>query len=156
VREQRRKIWIDPFQTYLAVRLAVYFVLYQAALWALFIIDARMNSLNGSVGAASAVFGFVLTPIAAITLGFLFVYDSIRLSHRIVGPVYRFRKTVQAVTAGEEVSTIVLREGDLLLDLRDDLNAMLRVLEQRGAITLRQPAPRPAAAKPATPEPAAV
>jgi hypothetical protein len=148
VHEQRKKIWIDRFQTYLAARLAVYFVLYQAALWALYIIDGRMNSLNGAVGDATAVFGFLLTPIAAVTLGFLFVYDSVRLSHRIVGPVYRFRKTVQAITAGEEVRTIVLRDGDLLLELKDDLNAMLRALEQRGAITLKQPAAKAAAAQP--------
>jgi hypothetical protein len=150
VREQRRKIWISPFQTFLAARVAFYFILYQFALWALYVIDARMKSLNGMMGDASALFGFLLTPIAAVTLAFLFMYDSIRLTHRIVGPVYRFQKTVQAVTAGEEVGLIVLRKGDLLLDLKDDMNAMLKVLEERGAITLRKPAAKTPAAEPAT------
>jgi hypothetical protein len=147
----RKKIWIDRFQTYVSIRLAVYFILYQAAVWALYVIDGRMSTLGGTVGGQTSVFGFVLTPIAGLTLGFLFIYDSIKLTHRIVGPLYRFRKTIQAVTAGEEISLIRLREGDHLLEMRDDFNEMLKALEQRGAITLTAPGP-----KAATPQPVAV
>ena len=43
------------------------------------------------------------TPVMNIGLGLLFIYDAVKLTHRIVGPLYRFRKTIQAVTAGEEI-----------------------------------------------------
>jgi methyl-accepting chemotaxis protein len=151
VHNQRKKIWIDRFQTYLSVRLAVYFVLYQAAVWSLYVIENRFSTLGGTLGGIASAYGSILTPAASLTLGLLFIYDSVKLSHRIVGPLYRFRKTVQAVTAGEEVVLIRLREGDHLQEMRDDLNEMLRALEQRGAITLRG---SPADAK--VPQPATV
>jgi hypothetical protein len=149
VRQKRKKIWIDRFQTTLSVRLALYFVLYQVAVWSLFWIDARLFALSDSIGAVAAAYGFILTPVATIGLGLLFIFDAIRETHRIVGPLYRFRKTIQAVTAGEEVSLVGLRTGDHLQELKDDLNAMLRALEQRGAITLKE-------AKAAKPQPVAV
>jgi hypothetical protein len=149
MRNLRKKIWIDRFQTYLSIRLAVYFILYQAAVWSLYVIDGRMNALGGAFGDVSHTFGFLLTPIAGVTLAFLFIYDAIKLSHRIVGPLYRFRKTVQAITAGEDIRLIKLRDGDHLQELKDDLNEMLRALEQRGAVTLITPATAPAAAEPA-------
>jgi hypothetical protein len=143
VREKRKKIWIDRFQTYLSVRLAVYFLLYQVAVWALFWIDARMTTLGDATGLIPS-YGFVLTPVVAVGLGMLFIYDAVKLTHRIVGPLYRFRVTVRAITAGEEVRIVGLREGDHLQELKDDLNEMLRALEQRGVITIKAAAGDPA------------
>ncbi len=139
MRQKRTKIWIDRFQTSLSIRLALYFVLYQVAVAALFWIDARLAALSNSVGAVAAAYGCVLTPMASIGLGILFIYDAVKETHRIVGPLYRFRKTIQAVTAGEEIGLIGLRKGDHLMEMKDDLNAMLQALEQRGAITLKAP-----------------
>jgi hypothetical protein len=139
VRNQRKRIWIDRFQTYLAVRLAMYFLLYQVALWAVYFIDSRLVMFSGTVGQAAGPFGIILTPIVALGLALLFIYDAAKITHRIVGPLYRFRKTIQAVTAGGEVPLVTLRNGDHLLDMRDDLNEMLRALEARGAITLNNP-----------------
>ena len=56
-----------------------------------------------------------------------------------MGPIYRFRKTIQAVTAGEPVRLIKLREGDYLLEMKDELNALLTFLQQRGLVTLVEP-----------------
>ena len=137
MRELRKKIWIDRFQTYLAFRLAAYFLLYQVALWALFLIDSRMLALSGAVTEGAPGYGFALTPAATIGLGLLFIYDSARLTHRIVGPMYRFRKTIQAVTAGGDVHWVNLRDGDYLQEMKDDLNDMLRALELRGDIVVK-------------------
>lgn len=139
MREQRKKVWIDQFQTRLAIRLAGYFVLYQFAVWALFWMDARLRSLDGAVGQVGSSYGFVLTPLMAVGLGLIFIFDGIRYTHRIVGPIYRFRKTIQAMTAGEEVGLVKLRDGDLLLDMRDEFNALLNELARRGSITLTAP-----------------
>jgi hypothetical protein len=138
VQYKRKRIWIDRFQTTLSIRLAVYFLLYQVALWALFFINGRLTVLAESMGWSGPSCGVILTPVVAIGLALLFIFDAVRETHRVVGPLYRFRKTIQAVTSGEEVGLIKLREGDYLQDLKEDLNAMLRALEQRRAIHLNE------------------
>jgi hypothetical protein len=136
VRNQRKKIWIDSFQTRISVRLALYFVLYQAAVWCLFWMDSRFADLSRSEGLNSFTFGYFITPAAAFALGLVFIFDALRETHRIVGPLYRFRKTVQAVTAGGEVRQVVLRKTDHLQDFNVAMNEMLHELEKRGAICL--------------------
>jgi sensor histidine kinase YesM len=138
VQEQRKKIWIDRFQTYLSVRLALYFVLYQAAVWALVLIEKNIFAvMEDVVGPGGGLGVFLVLVGVVVVVGLLFIYDAIKLTHRIVGPLYRIRKTLQAVAAGEEMDLVKLREGDLLQELKDDLNEMLKVLEQRGAVSLK-------------------
>jgi nitrogen fixation/metabolism regulation signal transduction histidine kinase len=138
VREQRKKIWIDRFQTSLFLRIALYFVIYQMAVWALFIIERTiLVSISETLGAGAATYCSLFLVATVILLGVLFIYDAVKLAHRIVGPIYRFRQTVKAITAGEEVRLVVLRQGDFLGELRDDFNEMLKLLEQRGAIVLK-------------------
>ena len=51
MRNQRKKIWIDRFQTYLFIRIAAYCVLYQAAVWILVGIERSIFvALEGLVG----------------------------------------------------------------------------------------------------------
>jgi nitrogen fixation/metabolism regulation signal transduction histidine kinase len=59
-------------------------------------------------------------------------WDTIRMSHRLVGPLVRFRKTMEAIADGEPVRPIKLRDGDYLTDLRDEFNRMLESLQKRG------------------------
>jgi hypothetical protein len=138
VKEQRKKIWIDRFQTRLSLSIALYFAVYQVAIWSLVVIErhvaARLELLLGQGTSGLIVF---MTATVAI-LGLLFIYDAIRLSHRLVGPLYRFRKTIQAITAGDAPNLVTLRKGDFLQEMKDELNAMLKVLEERGAISLAE------------------
>src|SRR5437763_13724099 len=138
VRNQRKKIWIDRFQTYLFVRIAAYCLLYQLAVWTLVGIQRTIFvALDGMLGSGVADIFFMFLAGAVVFLGFLFVYDAVRFAHRIVGPLYRFRKVVQAIAAGEEIELVALRKGDFLQDMQDDLNQMIKVLEQRGAVSLK-------------------
>lgn len=140
----RKKIWIDRFQTHLFLRIGCYCVLYQAAVWMMVALEDSISvALQGTLGPRGATLSFVLTLIVALVLGGLFICDGIRFAHRIVGPIYRFRKTVQAITAGEEMDLVRLREGDYLLDMKDDVNEMIRVLAERGALTLKKPESQP-------------
>jgi len=54
MRNQRKKIWIDSFQTFLSLRLAVCFSLYQFAIWALYAIDAIVLSATVTVPITAA------------------------------------------------------------------------------------------------------
>jgi nitrogen fixation/metabolism regulation signal transduction histidine kinase len=81
----------------------------------------------------------VRSVVALLTLVPPLTLDAVRFAHRLVGPLYRFRKTIQAVAAGEPVGLVQLRRGDFLTDLKDDFNAMLRRLEQNGFVLLKAP-----------------
>ena len=136
--EKRRKVWVDRFQTYLSIRIALYFVFYQFTVWFLVIVGAlSYESLEATLGREAATAWFVLAGGVVLALGIGFIIDAVRYSHRIVGPITRFRKAIKAVTAGEEMDLMDLRKGDLLLPLKDDFNEMLKALEQRGAVVLK-------------------
>jgi methyl-accepting chemotaxis protein len=69
------------------------------------------------------IFCFLLTLLAWISL---------RMSHRIAGPIYRFERVVKSVIAGDyDTTAIRLRKGDEFQELADDLNEMMDVLRAR-------------------------
>jgi methyl-accepting chemotaxis protein len=149
VRNQRKKIWIDRFQTYLSVRIAAYCVLYQVAVWTLVGIERSIfSALEGILGPEVARGCFLFLACAVVFLGVLFVYDAVTFAHRIVGPLYRFRKTLKAITAADELDLVTLRKGDFLQEMRDDFNEMIRALEQRGAVTVKAAEAVPEAKQP--------
>jgi hypothetical protein len=135
---RRKRIWINKFQTHLFYRIALYMVLYQVAVWSLFVIGQYIFSrLEMGMGESGRVTGFLLSTLILVFLGALFIYDAIQFAHRIVGPIHRFRKTIQAATEGDEVALVRLRKGDYLTEMQDDLNELLTVLEEKGAIVLK-------------------
>lgn len=143
--EQRKKIWIDRFQTFLLLRIAAYCLLYQLIVWTFVGLQESVAlAVEGALGQRAANMFLLFAGVCVVLLGFMFVWDAVKFAHRIVGPLVRFRKTIQAVAAGEDLDFIKLRQGDFLEELRDEFNAMLKALEQRGAIVLKTP--------PATPE----
>lgn len=138
--DQRRKIWIDRFQTVLFWRIAFYFVFYQAAVWSLVVIEWNtFNTLESLFGTTMALNFMIFMAVVVVGVGILFIYDAIKVAHRIVGPLVRFRKAFQAIRDGDEVELIKLREGDHLQELRNEFNEMLKVLEERGAIVIKTP-----------------
>jgi hypothetical protein len=143
VREKRKKIWIDRFQTSLFVRVLCYFFCYQLAVWALVLLE---NSITTGLGwlLGPGVVGFCLAFLTGVVVvvGVLFAYDAVKYAHRVVGPLVRLRHAIKAVAAGGEVDLLAFRKGDLLDGLKDEFNDMLRALEQRGALSLRPAAGR--------------
>ena len=138
MREKRTKTWIHRFQTHLFFRIAFYFVLYQIAVWAfVYIEQTSYRSLELILGQLTAAYCFYFAAASVLSVGLLFIYDAVKFAHRIVGPLYRFRKTIQAITAGDELELVSLREGDFLQELKDEFNEMLKTLEQQGAIVLK-------------------
>ncbi len=67
----------------------------------------------------------------ALALAFLLVtLDSIRTSHRIAGPLFRFERTLQDVRDGKDAPPITLRKGDFLEAEAELINVALE--ENRG------------------------
>jgi hypothetical protein len=142
MKEKRRRIWIDRFQTILFLRIVLYFVIYQFAVWSVFLIGQSMSEMLGKVfGSGVGTTIFWCSVAVVVLFGALFICDAIRLTHKFVGPIYRFRRTIKAITAGEKVDLMRLRNGDFLQELKDEFNDMLVALEQRGAGVLQKREP---------------
>jgi nitrogen fixation/metabolism regulation signal transduction histidine kinase len=136
--EKRKKVWIDRFQTHLFWRIAAYFVFYQVAVWSLVAVEHALSApVDAMLGQAASRACFLFLALAVVVLGVVFIYDAVVFTHRIVGPLYRLRQVVRAVAAGEELELITLRKGDYLQEFKDDFNAMLERLEERGAVVLK-------------------
>ena len=67
------------------------------------------------------------TLLVAACLAPIFIRDTIRLSHRVVGPLMRLRSAMQTVGRGP-VDRIVLRETDYWTELIADYNEMVERL----------------------------
>jgi hypothetical protein len=138
MREDRKKVWVDQFQTRLFVRIGVYLTVYVVGLCNLLFIwrlleEGPGNPLEQYVSvmvdnASSLICLAVLLPVVA--------YDAIHFSHRLVGPLARFRRAMEDITKGEPVRPMKLRDDDYLNDLRDDFNRMLEALQKQGVPVL--------------------
>ena len=145
--EDRKKVWIDAFQTRLFWRILAYLGVYVFVLanllfiWRLLVegpgnpIEQYFRSFTEYGPALGCL--VVLLPILA--------WDTIRFSHRLVGPLVRFRRSMQDIANGEAVRPIKLREGDFLIELRDDFNKMLEALQKQGVPVLKPADDRAAA-----------
>lgn len=139
MRNLRKKIWIDRFQTKLVWRIAAFFLFYQMAVWFLVLIERNIFiAMDELLGRDWALFTLSVFGSTVVLVGILFVYEAVKFSHRLVGPLFRFRKMIQAIRDGEEMDLMRLRDGDFLQELKDEFNEMLKVLEQRGAVTIKQ------------------
>jgi hypothetical protein len=152
--EERKRVWVDPFQTRLTVRIAAYLVLFLLVLGN-FLFAWRLLSEGASNPAEQFVrmfWDFLPVLVCLLVLVPVMAWDAIRFTHRLVGPMVRFRRTMQSIAEGKMVRPIKLREGDYLTELRDDFNHMLESLQQRGVSVLQpgvpaegEPAPKPVA-----------
>src|SRR5205085_345129 len=99
---QRKRTWIDPFQTGLLVRIAVYLLAFQTVAWAFF---ALCDQANAALAARGAGVAYLRSSLARSLLSLLLLapplaLEAVRFAHRLVGPLYRFRKALQAIAAG--------------------------------------------------------
>jgi len=137
--EERKKIWIDVFQTGMLRRTFFYWLFYTLSLWNLLFIWWLLREGPGDPIQQYVDF-FLHSYPALVVCAAVFpvlAFDAITFSHKLVGPLHRFRKTIQALADGEAVRPIKLREGDFLVDMRDDFNRMLETLQRHGVPVLK-------------------
>jgi methyl-accepting chemotaxis protein len=138
-REDRKKVWVDQFQTRLFTRLCAYLAIYLFCLVNLLFVWRLIGEGPGNPLAQYAGVLVDYAPaliILAVMLPFL-AYDAIRFSHRLVGPLARIRDVMEAVANGDPVRIIKLRDGDFPIELRDDFNRMLEALQKHGIPVLK-------------------
>jgi len=61
----------------------------------------------------------------------VFVFDTIKISHRFVGPIYSLRRSMREVADGKPPRKLKFRKTDFWRDLADDYNSMITRLTQQ-------------------------
>jgi methyl-accepting chemotaxis protein len=137
--QQRYKVWVDRFQTRLTLRISAYLGVFLVVLFNLLFGWRLWVEGSGDVWDQFKRTSLDYLPVLGCLLVLMpvMVWDAIRFTHRLVGPLVRFRRTMQDVAKGEAVRLMKLREGDYLTDLRDDFNVMLEALQRRGLPILK-------------------
>src|SRR5436309_1863075 len=109
--DQRTRVWVDEFQTRLTRRIVAYLGLTLVVMVNLLF---AWKLLTEGVGDLTGQFVGVLRDNVAVLACLLVLvpvmaWDAIRFTHRLVGPLVRFRRAMQAVARGEAVAPIRLR-----------------------------------------------
>jgi hypothetical protein len=138
MRNDRKKMWIDQFQTKLFIRIGVYMGFYLFCLGNLLFIWRLLEDGPGNpfYQYAQVMADNAPALICLLVLMPFLIYDAMQFSHRLVGPMVRFRRAMEAITRGEAIRPLKLREGDFLNEFRDDFNQMLLVLQKHGVQVL--------------------
>jgi len=136
---KRTRLWVDPpFQGRLLFWVAVYILLYSIALLHIgFVFDSlREIATRGVNKGLSGMYLDYFSRQWPVLLTFLLtvpilLYDLLKLSHRIAGPLFRCRKVMEEMAAGKPVGEFVPRKHDLMRDLFQAFNALIRTWNTR-------------------------
>jgi signal transduction histidine kinase len=88
---------------------------------------AALNTLETSLTLRTAIWAFIGT---SLILTPVLVWDSIKMSHRFVGPIVRMKAVIRGISEGK-YQTIKLRESDYWHDIADELNRLQEKLKER-------------------------
>lgn len=141
-KSNRKRVFVSrDIQGTILVRLTRYWVFYHLGLWGVLLavefFQHLVNSLFlGETFDPSAFMGafffnnrFIL--IAPVMLFPAVVWDMLRITHKIAGPLVRFRSALLKLSKGEPVEKIRLRDGDLLTEFQDSFNQYIESLAMR-------------------------
>ena len=131
---KRTRILIDPkVQWSIAGRIMAHWVLLLIALVAIGAMVRLMASTDAD-SFASAAWEALMSQRAVACVMFVlipvFVRDTLRLSNKFAGPMYRIRTELKRLKDGEPAQKIKLRNGDFWTEVADDFNQVATQLEQ--------------------------
>ncbi len=133
---ERKKTYVDPkVQGALVRRLIFHWVSF---LTVSSVITFCLQVLTNPLGSMSQHFQnlwwthgpFLLVMVFLLPV---FVLDSIRISHRFAGPIYRLRQTIRSIAQGKPTSRLKFRDFDFWHGLAEDFNQMVDRLSTREA-----------------------
>lgn len=143
----RKKTYVDPLiQGSLVRRLAFHwiaFVLVAGTLsFCLQVLSDPFRPLGEHVQQLWWTHGPLL--LVLICMVPVFVLDTIKLSHRFVGPIYRLRKTIRSIAEGKPTPPLKFRDSDFWRSVADDFNQMTdRLSNQQNQSTAEDTADTP-------------
>jgi len=140
-RPHRRSFINARIQGRIIGRIAAYWVLYHLVLWlGLFVYHFARDRAEAAAGAELLSLGDLYGRFAseyspvlfcACLILPLFLIDFVRLTHRIAGPLVRYRIALVQLMQGHRVNDVELRKGDLLTEFQMTFNEFLAFYNQQ-------------------------
>ena len=135
-KQKRRKYFVDASVQGAILRQAVFYWLFGFATFAFVLFAYRIVPiwLAGEEVTFQRIWYF-LSPavVSSVVLLPAVMYRAIRFSHRFVGPMVRFRKTINQLAKGQTVAPIKLRWKDFWVDFANDLNQLSTKINDQAA-----------------------
>jgi hypothetical protein len=133
-RYKRTRLWVDPaFQFRLLLRIGLYFLLYSVILLHIgfFFHVMRECTAQGPTQRIAVIYADYLRQqnslfYALIVTAPIILYDLLKFSNRIAGPLYRCRKVMQEMAGGKPVPEFTSRKRDLMRELFQAFNALIK------------------------------
>jgi hypothetical protein len=154
---KRSRLLVDPaVQFRLLSRLGAYLLIYTVALlhigFAVEVLERILRDDNG-VPVVNLYVDYPrqqkpLLVAMALLLPFL-LSDLLKFSHRVVGPLFRCRKVMLDMAAGNRVGEFVTRKHDLMVELFEAFNVLIKAWNARVESATTETANTPAAEAPA-------
>jgi hypothetical protein len=136
---KRTRLWVDPaFQFRLLFRMGFYLFLYTLILLHVGFASDLMADL-GNNGPRQSFQAYYLEFLGrqrfflfAVLLSLpVILYDLVRFSNRIAGPLYRCRRVMQEMASGKPVAEFQPRKRDLMRELFRTFNDLIRAWNVR-------------------------
>jgi hypothetical protein len=127
-RPQRRRKYIDStVQGALARRVIFHWLLFLAVASAAALMLQVLSDPFRPAGEHLANMWYTQGPFLIVVIFLLpvFVVDTVKISHRFVGPVQSLRRTMRGVADGQPPKKLQFRRQDFWHELADDYNAMI-------------------------------
>lgn len=131
---QRKKTFVDPkVQGALIRRLVLHWCAFLAVSCLVAFCLQVLSDPFRSIGEHAAQVWWTHGPFLVVMVFLLpvFVLDTIKLSHRFAGPIYRLRQTIRSIADGAQPSRLKFRDFDFWQGLAEDFNRMVDRLTNR-------------------------
>lgn len=132
--QKRSRLLIDaPVQLMLVRRVLVHWLLF-FALFILCLVTLEYflrepgTNLWDSLNLVLSKYTLLFLLIAALLP--VFIYDTLKMSHRFAGPVYRLKKSMKSLAEGEQVPPLKFRSKDFWSEISSDFNRIAHRLDQ--------------------------
>jgi hypothetical protein len=131
---RRSRLWIDPpFQTRLLLRVGCYILGFTVCVWHIsFALEAMRDAISTgpSHSLAELYVDYFWKQLPLLYTFVLIVpfllYNLLKFSHRIAGPLYRCRKVMDEMASGKAVHEFRPRRYDLMGELFASFNGLIR------------------------------
>ena len=139
MRYRRKRYIVDKrLQFSLLIYNGIYFLVITLAVWAGLLLPLALDLSNPNLsifehGEAAAKILYLhsrLGPVLLIIFLILGIH-SVLISHKIAGPLYRFKATFNQVAQGDLSRVVAIRKGDLLLEEQSKIEEMIGALSSR-------------------------
>jgi len=133
--KRKRKFVNRNIQGKILGSLAKYWIFYHLGIWCiLFTFDLIPHIIAGLLNGTQFVLADFCVKFARehflvltvpIVLFPVIMWDFLQVTHKVAGPLVRFRNALRDLAAGQTVEKIKLRNGDLLVEFQDAFNEFL-------------------------------